>query len=100
VAKVPTILENPTAIKAWLESIEDREFAERMGVWLLRKNRTAMNTFYISSNFLKAYGMPKELVPIIDTKRIILDLCNIYYLVLESVGYYRKSEMTIYELGY
>lgn len=100
VAKVPTILENPTALRQWLETLEDREFAERMGAWLLKKNKTAMNTFYISSNFLKAYGMPTELVPIIDTKRIILDLCNIYYLVLESVGYYKKSEMTVYELGY
>lgn len=100
VAKVPTILDNPTAIKTWLDSMEDREFAERMGAWITRKKKTSLNTFYISSNFLKTYGMPKEIVPIIATKRILLDLCNIYYLVLESLGFYKKVGMTITELGH
>ena len=100
VAKIPTILENPTALKAWIDKIEDPAFAERMSTWLVRKNRKALNTFYISSNFLKAYGMPKEIALIIDTKRILLDLCNIYYLVLESLGFYKKTGYTLTELGY
>lgn len=100
VAKIPTTLNNVTELKQWLENIEDRELASRMGAWLLRKQKTEFNTFYISANFLTSFGMLNELVPIIDTKRIVLDLCNIYYLVLESLGYYKKSDMTINELGY
>lgn len=100
VAKIPTTLANPTKIIEWLASIEDREFAERMGAYILRNEKVAFNTFYISTNYLKTFGMIPELAIVIDIKRVILDLCNLYYLLLESLGYYKKANLMISELGY
>jgi hypothetical protein len=70
VAKIPTILSNPTEIAKWLQNIEDRDIAERLAVWMTRAKKTSFNTFYISSNFLRSFGMPAEIVSVIDTKRI------------------------------
>lgn len=100
VAKIATTLSNPTAIKNWLENMQDRELAARMAAWLTRNKKTSFNTFYVSTNFLRGFGMPEEIKPAIDTKRIILDLCNIYYLIIESLGFYKKVDFTLTELGY
>lgn len=100
VAKIATTLSNKTAIQDWLADMKDREVAERLGNYLARNKKTSFNTFYVSTNFLKGFGMPEEIRPAIDTKRIILDLCNVYYLILESLGFYKKADFTLCELGY
>ncbi len=99
-AKVPTILENPTKIKEWLEKIPDRDLAARMGLWLMEANKKSFNTFYVSSNFMKAFGMPEEIRMIVDTKRIILDLMVPFYMLIESLGFYKKDGMMLMEIGY
>lgn len=99
-AKIPTILENPTKIKQWLETIQDRNIATLMGTWIIENKKQSINTFYISSNYLNAFGMPEEIKMVIDTKRIILDLCNVYYMLLESLGIFKKDNMTLMEMGY
>ena len=100
VVKIPTILESKTDIKNWLDGIKDLEFAERMRVWMTRNQKNAMPTFYIASNYLQSYGMIEELRPIIATKKIVLDLTNVYRLILESIGFFPKAGYTIVELGY
>lgn len=88
VAKVATVLDNKTKLKSWLDNMEDRELATRLGEWLARHNKTAFPTMYLSSNYLLSSGMVPEIKPIIDTDRIIVDLCSVYYMLLESMGYY------------
>jgi len=100
VAKVPTIIENPTALKNWIEGIEDKGIAERLTIWFQNNSRTEIPTIYLSANFLLSYGMVKEIVPIINVKSIVLDLTGIYRLVLEAYGCFFKEDMTLVEHGY
>ena len=88
VAKVATQMDNKSKLKAWLDSMEDRALADRMGAWLAAHNKSALPTMYISANYLKSNGMIPEIKPVIDTDRIVVDLCNVYYMLMESMGYY------------
>jgi hypothetical protein len=98
--KIPTTLENKTATKKWLDSLEDVVFRNRMEDWLNSLNKTNIGIMLLSRNFVEGNGMPVEIQSCIDTKRIILDICQVYYIILESIGFYRKKDMTLTELGY
>jgi len=53
---------------------------------------------YLHVDYVNAFGIPEEIRSIIDTKKIILDLTNINRMILESIGYFPKTNMTINEL--
>lgn len=100
VIKIPTTIENVTALKAWVESIKDRELASRLAEWIGKLNKTSLPTIYISVQYVISHGIPEEIKPIINFKKIVLDLTNVNRMILESLGYCPKSEWMLSELGY
>lgn len=97
---LPTTLRNKTDTKNWLASMEDREFANRMEQWFIRNGKTEIGTFYLPSSYLSANGMPKELISIIDTKRLMMDLTLSFRIIMESMGIFIKPGMLVSEMGY
>lgn len=98
--KVPTILRNKTLIIQWLNSLSDRALAARMTEWIKTHKKINLPTIYLPVEFLTGNGMLSEVIPIIDTKRVALDLCNVYYILLETLGYIKKPDYLVSELGY
>ena len=99
--KIPTILQNKTAVIKWLDGIQDPEFKARLTTWLAKYGKLGkLPTVYISMNYAAAYGLPQEIVQIIDYKRIVLDLTNVERIVLESKGYFPKYKHTLEEVGF
>jgi len=91
VFKIPTTLDNKTRVKQWLDTMEDRDVAQRMGNWLAKMGKTTLGTMYVSISYAKSYGIPKEIVPIIDMKKIVLDLTNANRMILGTLGYCPKT---------
>lgn len=100
VIKIPTILNNKTMVKNWLDSLEDKAFCERMSVWMNKYSKDKLNTIYINSAYLKAYGIPTEVKPIINIKKIVLEMTNADRMILETIGYFPKEGIMISEIGY
>lgn len=100
VIKIPTIMENRSSYKAWLDGIQDREFAERMMKWSETYGKDKLPTIYISAQFVKSFGIPIELKSIINVKKIVLDLTIVNRMILETLGYCPKPEMLLGEMGY
>lgn len=100
VIKVPTIVENITGVKNWLDNIKDRELAERLGAWLAKHKKTSLPTIYLSNQYVKSYGIPEEIIAVLDIKKVQLDLTIVRRIVLESLGYFPKPNLLISELGY
>ena len=98
VIKIPTTLNNKTSLARWVSSIEDKDLASRLQGYLVKLNKTSLPTIYISIEYAQAFGVPEEIKPIIDTKRIILDLSNINRMILESIGYFPKTGWLVSEL--
>lgn len=100
VIKIPTVLENPTAMKKWISSIADEEFRQRLVPWLLKYKKTVLPTFYLSSQYVKSNGIPMEIKSVIDVKRITLDLTKTDRMILETLGHFPKSGWLVSETGY
>jgi transcriptional/translational regulatory protein YebC/TACO1 len=98
--KIPTILNNRTAIQNWLASIANIELRNSLSEWLVKYNKTSLPTMYLSQDYVRAFGIPKEIKEIMDVKRIALDLTVVYRLVLETLGYCPKPDKLIMDLGY
>ena len=87
-SKISLTLRNATALKKWLDEIEDRDLAERLRNYFVSKERTAFNTFYATEEVLERWGIPKEITSVVDTRKVAAQLCKSFYLILETLGVY------------
>lgn len=99
VIKVPTTLTNRTKLRNWLDSMDDRVVAQKMAEWIMRKGKTNLPTMYLSTQYVKSYGVPKEIKAIMDIKRIVLDLTTTDRMILETLGEFPKVGWTLTELN-
>ena len=95
--KIPTIITSATTWKNFMASIKDRELAQRLETWMISHNKKALKTFYICMDYVEANGIPEEILDIIDYKRIILDLTNVWRMLLDSIGLIQRNEYTLME---
>ena len=86
--KVSSVIENPTDLKNWLNSIQDPAIRSNIENWIKRTGKSSFGTFNLPTQTLKNSGIPLEIVSIINYKKIIIDLCSIFYLILETLGVY------------
>ena len=93
--KIPTIVNNKTALLKWIESIQDMEIKPRLISYMGKNKKDSYPTIYLSQENIAMHGIPKEIQGIIDSRRIILDLCNSIYIVLETLGFYKKTDELI-----
>jgi hypothetical protein len=91
--KLSLDMQSAGAVRAWVESIEDKALAQRLKDWLIQNNKTgAITSLLLPEQNLEATGMPKELISQLDMRRATLDVSKIFYLILETLGYYATNE--------
>lgn len=95
---IPLDLPNKTATQKWLNGLENRKFAEGFQAWLDSQNMVKIGALHLPIDFCRAHGIPPELKPIVDFRRVILALTKSFRNILESLGYFPKHEMTITEM--
>lgn len=100
VIKIPTILITPLSLKQWIDGIEDPEIKTNIISWLDRNKKKNLPTIYLNKEYVNSFGIPKELIFIINIRKIILELTNINRIILNTVGYFPKSKLTIRESEY
>jgi hypothetical protein len=100
VIKLPTNIINKTALANWFLSMKDASVAEKAKNWCIKFNKVSLPTFYISVDFIKGNGLIEEFKSVLDTKRVVLDLMKAHYIILESIGFYKRNDSTLTELGY
>lgn len=90
--KISVTTDGPSKFKAWLESMQDKELAARMSAYMLKREKKDLSTLHLPREILKFSGIPPEVVDIIDIPRIQMDICKIYSIVLETLGYYYMGD--------
>lgn len=93
--KVSTILDTPRATKEWLTNMKDKELAQRIQNWLIRNDRKVYPTMFISDEITNVLGIPPEILEAVDTRRMVRDLVNIYYIILESLGFFIPTDKKV-----
>lgn len=86
--KVSVDLGNQNAIRHWIENIENSAIRESLKNWNARCNKQGMSTFWLPIQVIQEHGIPKEIVPILELRRSVLDITMVFYLILETLGYY------------
>lgn len=90
--KVSTITDKPSRMKEWLDKMEDKDLKERLTTYLARAEKTAMGTFHLPKEILYAQGIPKEIIDVIDVENIQADVCRIFYIIIETLGFYSMGD--------
>ena len=83
---VSTSIATHTQLMQWLASIQDRELAERLQSFLAEHNKKNLKTILVPVSVLSVAGMPAELQQVIDARSIVVRLCRIYYLIMQTLG--------------
>lgn len=86
--KVPVNVDTPTKLKSYLASLPEGDFKIRMTNYLVKNEKTTIGVFNFPSDILVSKGIPKEVFSIIDYTKLQLDICRIFYIILETLGYY------------
>lgn len=86
--RIATTLDNPTLTKEWMENMEDKELSARIKDWFIRNDKVKLPSLLIPVEAIKVNGIPKEIIDIIDIRKIVYNLCKIFYLILETLGFY------------
>lgn len=98
--RIPLDLQNKSAVKAWLMSLPNQEFAASFIRWMEINNKVLISSLPIPMDHCITHGIPAELRVILDKRKIVLTLTKSYRNVLESLGYFSKRDMMISEQGY
>jgi len=90
--KVSTTLDNPSNLKEWIDKMKDRDLAQRLTEWLIRSNKKVIPTILLPVEVIRGKGIPPELVDIIDARTMVSDLSRIFYLILETLGFFTSND--------
>lgn len=95
VIKIPTTVKTRVMLNNWIDGIEDINIKERLSVWLLKYNKTNLPTVYLNEVYVRSNGIPKELMSIIDIKRVVLDVTLQHRVILETLGIMLYPELLV-----
>lgn len=85
--KINLDLSNKTRLKNYLESIKDSPVGIKLAEYL--KDRAYLTSVYVPSDKIgNIGGIPKEILPIIDSRLIIAQNLKSIYVILEALGIY------------
>lgn len=92
--KIPVSTDTPSKLKAWIGTIKDPELKKRLITYLARTGKPTIGTFNIPAEILTTRGIPEEILEIFDFEKLQLDICRIFYLILETIGYFAVGDKT------
>ena len=98
VVKIGMDIKTPTLAREWIAAIVDRDIAKRLENWLDKHDKTSFGgTVLLPEQVIAANGIPEEILLAIGTRKIIYDTTNIYYTILETLGFHmiNKRRTTI-----
>ena len=89
--KVAVNIEKPAAFKKWILTMEDRAVADRLEKWALQNNKKGMGQLLLPAEIVLSRGIPAEIVPVIDLRRLIMNNVSGFYLAMEGLGLYFRD---------
>ena len=89
--KVSLSVNNKTAVKTWLDAIEDKPLSNRLEQWFLRNGKTSLPTVFLPASVIEEYSVPKEILSVTDKRKLLMGIVSPFYLVLESLGIYMRN---------
>jgi hypothetical protein len=89
--KVSMVTSTPKAFKAWVNELTDRDLAQRLLDWSARCDKNKITTIHLPIDAISR-GLPAEIIPAINHRKIVTDIVKIMYLILETLGVYTMEK--------
>lgn len=77
---------------AWAEAIEDAEIKANLLAWIEKYETKNISTLFLPTTIVINRGVPKEIIPILNERKVAGDICKIYYIVLETLGIFVQDD--------
>lgn len=87
-----------TRFKAWLARLSNAGFVQRMRNWLDKNGKKDVKTIYLPTQILMEKGMPKELLEAVDIRKMVGEVCRIFYIILETLRIFVRGEKRVMRL--
>jgi len=100
VVNIPTTLSSKRTTQEYLDKLEDREIAERLREFMDKYKKDNIGSFRVPLNIVAGKKLPEEIYQAVNFYKVVTSNLNIMYLILESCGFFRKSDMLVSEMGY
>ena len=89
--KVSTTLTSGRKLEEWVNSIEDRELAKRLDLYLRNEGKKALGSIFVPKITIGFGVIPEEIVRVIDVDKQLMNVMTSFYQTLESFGFYLKN---------
>ena len=100
IAKIPLTIDSNRKLNDFLSNIKDETIKFNLQAFLLKSDKKTLGTFRPPVLIAGSKGIPEEFVSYIDINRVVLDNLKSAYLVLEALGFYKKDDRLIIDMGY
>lgn len=100
VIKIPLIMKSENDAKLFLDGIKDRAIATKWRATLDKCGKTKITSFKPPISIVSGSGIPEEIRDHINIRGIVKDNCNMFYIILETIGFYKKPGLLVSEMGY
>jgi len=95
---LPVILKNKSALEILVNSKHgDQKIREDLNDFILTNFSSGLMTLKLPKTKIDVHGIPEELIDAIDVKRSVEIIMNSFYIVLETLGFYKKPNMLVHE---
>lgn len=85
-------INNPTEMMEWASKIKDQALTERLIAWAKRNEKKSIGSIHIPQVAVGLHGIPEEILLAVDVRGIIRNMTNVFYLILETYGYYCMND--------
>lgn len=93
--KVNVDADRVSDLAAWIASIQDHQLAARFQNWLTQYDKKGLSQMLLPAQAVLVHGLPVEVIPGIDTRKMLNNIMDGHYLILESLGlYFRNKHIT------
>lgn len=85
-------INNKSDMENWLNSIEDKEIAVNLREFLASTGRTQISSMMLPVSALQRYGIPDEIMRVINVRAITYTTLESFYITMGSLGLHQVDE--------
>lgn len=86
------IPDTKTKTKTWIDEWPNQERAERLRTFMARVGKVYLGEILLPEENVMSYGIPSEILEVIDVRKIVAKAVSPFYLLLESFEFYLQDK--------
>lgn len=98
---IPTVMHTKKTMSDYIATIENESIRNKLTEFMTKYNKESLGSFRPPMSVVGGpTGIPKEMLAAVDKRRLVLTNLNMFYIILETIGIYRKESLLFSEMGY